>query len=1150
MTSTTSPLAATSTTSASSATTTTTTTTMLAETPVASSLPSRTSSFARSTKQHNHTSHPTMTLPMVSSMSWSSGASSPTTASPPLAGTDPSNTSLQPSPDGPQGRKDYSTGPSTTSSTPFQLPESAIPMPMGSTAMSEAVNMSKSNRLMRRLSRGAANRLRNRRPSTTKAHNSRDKSSGPAIMRRRSDSYGALSKDRDDIDGVLGDDDDDEAIEDLGESSVIEERGRLPVDVGTSLVKAAGVGPVVPPILKNGTTLQKVTKRKRKALKFVLDVDSAKVFWNADKPSKRFYIDDIKEIRVGENARNYREEFQISADCEPRWFTILYADDERNKNRSVKTIHLIAPDDHFFKLWTSTLENIWKYRIDMMASLAEQRERSIKAHWNREMARIFASQPRSNFDKRLTVEEVEALCRSLHIYCSKAFMRAQFLQADSLDFEGFKEFIKRLKARDDIRQIFDEIAAEPAAGLRRHEFLEFLRVQQKVDVDANPAAWDATFDHFSKTSKPAGRSRSPPNTTIQEEEERRIKLGAFGAFLAGTDNPALSNASQSRPLDRPLNEYFISSSHNTYLLGRQVAGESSTEAYITALQRGCRSVEIDCWDGADGRPIVSHGRTLTTKVLFADCIATISKYAFLTTHYPLVISLEVHCCAEQQLAMARILKKGLGDALLLDPLITNSLILPSPEDLKYRILVKVKASDRVEEGSALSEMSIGHRSRSTSSPMARPIALDNAVIPYPPMLSSSASTSPPERIASQWGYEKQQITNGTVTSNSSATDDSDARDGITVTDRKKSKKASKIVKQLGDLGVYCRGYKYTNFVTPEARSYNHIFSFSERTFENVCKDPDVKAQLDKHNMRYLARVYPSGYRIGSSNFDPLRFWRRGAQMVALNWQTHDLAMQMNDAMFAAGSDRTGYVLKPNELRQTKRLRDGAPLKKEKKLVNFSVRVISGQQLPRPRGMGADQDLDPYIDFETFCADDKAKGVAVGRGGQDASARNGMSGIGSPHRRRTRIVPKNGFNPVFNDELTVSLETKFPSLVFVRWTVWNSVDARSYNGDKNNALATFTAKLDSLQEGYRHIPLFNDKGEQFMFSTLFVHITKQEPVEFGKDPNQPAAYQNWAEGANNANGNGVSKVGTLKQIRRTILRSNGGTPERKSSLEDQ
>lgn len=39
-------------------------------------------------------------------------------------------------------------------------------------------------------------------------------------------------------------------------------------------------------------------------------------------------------------------------------------------------------------------------------------------------------------------------------------------------------------------------------------------------------------------------------------------------------------------------------------------------------------MEVDCWDGSDGEPIVYHGHTLTSKILFKDVIATVKEYAF------------------------------------------------------------------------------------------------------------------------------------------------------------------------------------------------------------------------------------------------------------------------------------------------------------------------------------------------------------------------------------------------------------------------------------------------------------------------------------------------------------------------------------------
>ena len=125
----------------------------------------------------------------------------------------------------------------------------------------------------------------------------------------------------------------------------------------------------------------------------------------------------------------------------------------------------------------------------------------------------------------------------------------------------------------------------------------------------------------------------------------------------------------------------------------------------------------------------------------------------------------------------------------------------------------------------------------------------------------------------------------------------------------------------------------------------------------------------------------------------------------------------------------------------------------------------------------------------FSAEDRARGIAAGSGGQESSP-NDYHGIGSPYRRRTDVVFGNGYNPQFDETIELSVETKYPELVFVRFIVFNSGDGRAH-GKNSKQIAVFTAKLSSLQKGYRHLPLYNGHGEEFIFSTLFCQIKKQD-----------------------------------------------------------
>jgi phosphatidylinositol phospholipase C delta len=981
----------------------------------------------------------------------------------------------------------------------------------GTTAMGE-VKLSIVRRASMTVRKAAG--LMNRRPSSTHPR-SRDGSVGPGVIRRR----GSMSNPNTPYENISPFDSESDneaaiAVEDRPVDDVIQETG----SIRSSTSSSDGFG-LIPLSLRQGMTLTKVSKKKStKRITLYLDPDTAKIWWDRN---KYLYIDDIREIRTAEDIRQYRLDSALPESVEPRFFSLIYT--LPNKTNT-KLLHLIADSDESFQQWIEALETISKHRQDFATSLMSFNDKAVRAYWGMEMERQLGKM-RSAEDEHIDFAGVERVCRSLHIHVSVDELRRKFEMAKGrrvssddlpsspkhtsrLNFDQFIEFVRLMKTRGDIRSIYHAHAKDAASGMTKEEFFQFLRHVQRETVDDDLASWELVFARFARK----GRPRDTDKQGITCEERLTMSETSFAGFLTSTSNEVIPKEPQDYVLDRPMNEYYISSSHNTYLIGRQVASISSHEGYISALLRGCRCIEVDCWDGEGNQPVVTHGHTMTTSISFLEVIKTINKYAFAKSHFPLWISLEVRCNPNTQINMAKIMIDIFGDKLVRAPLDPSSDRLPSPSDLMDRILIKVKKSD--ESVRNLDRPAGRRRGNSMPSPYQRALAMDHVPVPVPssPLLSPSPASRSNRQINT--------ITEGRVhepVSSSPSECDSEGEVGAA------KKVNSKIHPILGELGVYCMGIHFDGFDSPDAKKFNHIFSFKEKTFAEKNQPSEGKRALYRHNMRHLMRVYPNGGRISSSNFDPLIYWKRGVQMAALNWQTFDTGMQLNQAMFDGGTAQSGYVLKPLEGRQIQVRPNLSPDecigRRPRKKIAFEIEVISAQQLMRPSNLGDKRTLDPYIDVEVLMADDK-------RNKADAAAYAAAQEM--QLKQRTKIVRDNGFNPEFNQTCAFDVTTKYPDLIFVRFSV-KLADKGGYN-DKA-PFATYTVKLCDLKQGYRTIPLYNHRGERFLFSTLFCNIKKGPVTEI------MVSYQ---EDAPLKNGN------KLKNIGRNVFANTSPSP--KSSMD--
>ncbi|XP_076450758.1 1-phosphatidylinositol 4,5-bisphosphate phosphodiesterase delta-4-like isoform X2 [Babylonia areolata] len=733
--------------------------------------------------------------------------------------------------------------------------------------------------------------------------------------------------------------------------------------------------------LGEGTHLYKV-KSATKLLQrqFFLDMKNMLVFYKGSRRKGRntdIPISKIREVREGE--KDFSKTL-TKVDKQMCLGLVLKG--------SHKVMYLMASRQEIRDKWIRGL----RYALQM-DHLAEQRNEMDKR------VREAFTLADKNGDNALDMEEIMKLLKTLNADIKKKYVQELFEKADTrknpgkgkatLDRDEFVKFYNMITRRPELEELFLRYSRGKGYMAIR-DVLAFLREGQKMnDVDEDYCSG------LIQNCEPDGGCKA----------SSQLSLVGFRNFLTSERqylfNPAHSNVYQD--MTRPLTHYFIASSHNTYLAEDQLKGPSRVEMYIRALTKGCRCVELDCWDGADNEPVIYHGHTLTSKILFKDVIHAVKEYAFQASPYPVTLSLENHCSMEQQDVMAKHLQDILEDMIWSPE--TPLTATPCPEELMHKVIIKGKKLPLSMEGAGGDEVSDEDESADAG-----------------------------------------QTTNN---NNGNNNNNKEGEEGGRPEGGHKKIKLSPALSRL--TAMKSVGFKDPDQAVAVDGQFL-VFSLGENKVDKLMGTQALGLNRVTHSK--LIRTYPAGMRTDSSNYDPVPAWNNGCQIVALNYQTGGESMQLNQGRFKDNGG-CGYVLKPNFLLTEEMFGIVNGTVARNLCKTFKLTIISGTQIPKPKDSKKGEVIDPFIKIEVHGAPSDCA------------------------EYRTKVINNNGFNPRWYESCVFTV--RVPELAVVRFVV------KDEDRGKDDFIGYYTLPFTSMQQGYRHIPLYDTYGDRYSQTYIFVHV---------------------------------------------------------------